>query len=147
MHVLVTGKYKMKPQKNNRAKWRHHFPSTTLWELFVVMETRVLNQSAPTKCSLSPTPMMLLIKFDQNSGCWFLGYSSSKVLTHGLTDAPADAKAKDKPYTISYPCESSAQVSSVMNTTGFQVYFSNCCKLFATYNTCQFTSIHIRGTF
>ena len=48
--------------KNNREK-----VATSFWGLSVAMETRVLIQSAPkTLCSLSPTPMMLHIKFDQD---------------------------------------------------------------------------------
>ena len=61
-----------------------------------------------SKCSLSPTPMMLQIKF----GCdrWLRRYLCLKVLTHGRTHGRTDGRRLDW-YTISSPCEPSAQVS------------------------------------
>ena len=42
------------------------FPIVSLWELSVAMETRALIRPGPKPSNLSPTPMMLLIKFDCN---------------------------------------------------------------------------------
>ena len=72
MHVLVTCKYKKDRIKNNREKVATSFSPFCQWKLSVAMETRVFTQSAPkTLCSLTPTPVMLHIKFDQD---WPTGF-------------------------------------------------------------------------
>ena len=65
MHVLVTCKYKKNLIKNNRAKVEaSFFPIISQWGLSVAIETK--KPICPkTLCNLSPTLMMLHIKFDQ----------------------------------------------------------------------------------
>ena len=54
------------------------FPIISQWGLSVAMDTRVLIQSASkTLCSLSPPPVMLHTKFDQD---WPTGLRNIKVL-------------------------------------------------------------------
>ena len=54
--------------KMNELAWRHHFPIISLWEFF---------KTCPkTLCSLSPTPVMLHIKFDQD---WPPGFRDTQV--------------------------------------------------------------------
>ena len=74
MHVLVTCKYKKDQIKNSREKVEHRFPHYKSMGLSVAMETRVLIQSAPI--SLSPTPVMLHIKFHQD---WPTGFRDIQV--------------------------------------------------------------------
>ena len=78
MHVLITCKYKKDWIKNNREKVAtSFFPIISQWGLSVAMETRVLIQSVPkTLSSLSPTPVMLHIKFDQD---WPTGFRDIQV--------------------------------------------------------------------
>ena len=67
MHVLVTCKYKKDLIKNNREKVEtSFFPIVTQWGLSVAMETSFDLICPETLCSLSPTPVMLHIKFDQD---------------------------------------------------------------------------------
>ena len=54
------------------------FPIISQQGLSVAMKTRVLIQSAHTLCSLSPTPMMLHIKFDQDKLTGFRGIQVQK---------------------------------------------------------------------
>ena len=63
------------------------FPIITLWELSIAMETRVLIRSYPKKCSQSPIPMMLLVKFDND---WPAGFRDIHVWKCGRTDARTD---------------------------------------------------------
>ena len=61
MDVLVTCKNELDPIKNGGAKMLTRFSPS------VAMETRVLIQSgSKTLCSLSPTQIMLQMKFDFN---------------------------------------------------------------------------------
>ena len=53
------------------------FPIISQWEISVVMETRVLIQSAPKLyAAFPPTPVMLHIKFDQD---WPSGFKDIQV--------------------------------------------------------------------
>ena len=59
--------------KTTEERWRHHFPHYKSMGAFCCHGNQNLVPIGPkTLCSLSPTPMMLHIKFDQR-------YSSSKV--------------------------------------------------------------------
>ena len=68
MHVLVTCKYKKDSMKKQPRKGGDIiFPIISQWGLSVVMETRVLIQSAPKPyAAFLPPKMMLQIKFDQD---------------------------------------------------------------------------------
>ena len=75
MHVLQV--YKGSDQKQPRKGGDIVFPIISQWGLSVAMETRVLIQSAPkTLCSLSPTPVMVHIQFDQD---WPTGFRDIQV--------------------------------------------------------------------
>ena len=67
MHVLVTCKYKKNQIKNNREKMETLFSPLSQWAISVAMEIKSFDPICPkTLCNLSPTPMMLQIKFDQH---------------------------------------------------------------------------------
>ena len=70
--------------------------------------------SLKTSCSFTPTPMMLLLKFDcdQHTGCGDTSCLKVWTLTHTHThtDTLTDRRRLDW-YTISSPCEPLAQVS------------------------------------
>ena len=79
MHVLVTCKYKKYRIKNNREKVETSFSPFLLsqWRLSVVMETKVLIQSAPKPYAAFPaTPVMLHMKFDKD---WPTGFRDIQV--------------------------------------------------------------------
>ena len=66
MHVLVTCKYKKHRIKNNREKVETSFsPFISNWGIFFAMETEFWFNRPKTLCSLSPSSVMLHIKFDQ----------------------------------------------------------------------------------
>ena len=72
MHALVTCKYKKDGIKNNREKVETTFsPIISQWGLSIAMETSFDPFCPKTLCSLSPTPVMLHIKFDQD---WPTGF-------------------------------------------------------------------------
>ena len=74
MHVLVTSKYKKRSdQKQPRKAGDIILPIISQWGLSVVMDTRVLIQSAPKPYA---APMMLQIKFDQD---WPTGFRDIQV--------------------------------------------------------------------
>ena len=109
MHVLVTCKYKKDRIKNKQGGYIV-FPIISHWGLSVAMETRVLFQSAQnqTLCSLSPTPVMLHIKFDRD---WPTGFRDIQIWKCGRPTTTDDGLTTDHWYTISSPCEPSAQLS------------------------------------
>ena len=107
MHVIVTCKYKKEPIKNIQENvMTPFFPIITLWELSVAMETRVLIQSGSKILKPFSHPNDASDKISFQSACWLQRYSCFKV----LTDARTHGRRLDW-YTISSPCESSAQVS------------------------------------
>ena len=53
--------------KTTKKRWRHHFPHYKSTEAFYCRGNQSSDPICPkTLCSLSPTPMMLHIKFDQD---------------------------------------------------------------------------------
>ena len=57
-------------------RWRHHFPHYKSMGVSVAMETNFDPICPKTLCRLSPTPMMLHIKFDQD---WPTGFRDIQV--------------------------------------------------------------------
>ena len=111
MHVLVTCKYKKDRIKKNEKRWRHHFPHYKSMGAFCCHGNQSFDPICPkTLCSLSPTPVMLHIKFDQD---WPSGFRDIQVWKCGrrTTTDDDDGRTTDHWYTISSPCEPSAQVS------------------------------------
>ena len=103
MHVLVTCKYKKDRIKNNREKvetsFFFHYKSMGAFcchgnQSFDPIGTKTLY-------SLSPTPVMLHIKLDQD---WPTGFRDIQVWRCGRR------RRTDHWYTISSPCEPSARV-------------------------------------
>ena len=77
MHVLVTCKYKKDRIKNNRKRWRHCFPHYKSMGAFCCHGNHSFDPICPkTLCRLSPTPVMLHIKFDQD---WPIGFRDIQV--------------------------------------------------------------------
>ena len=77
MHVLVTCKYKKDWIKNNEKRWRHHFPHYKSMGAFCCHGNQSFDPICPkTVCSLSPTPVMLHIKFDQD---WPTGFRDIRL--------------------------------------------------------------------
>ena len=77
MPVLITCKYKKDRIKNNRKRWRHHFPHCKSIGAFCCHGNQGFDPICPkTLCSLSPIPMMLHIKFDQD---WPNGFRDIQV--------------------------------------------------------------------
>ena len=73
---LLPARIKKNKSKMKELEWSQDFRLITLWELSVAMETRVLIRSPKTHCSQSPTPMMLLMKFDYD---WPAGFRDIHV--------------------------------------------------------------------
>ena len=100
--------------KTNEKRWRHHFPHYKPMGGFCCHGNQNFDPICPkTLCSLSPTPVMLHIKFDQD---WPNGFRDIQVWKCGrrrrrTTDDDDDGRTTDHWYTISSPCEPSAQVS------------------------------------
>ena len=77
MHVLITCKYKKDRIKNNQEKVQtSFFPIISQWGLSVAMKTSFDPICPKTLSSLSPTPVMLHIKFDQD---WPTGFRDIKI--------------------------------------------------------------------
>ena len=81
MQASITYRYlqvqKESDQKQPRKGGDIIFPVISQWGRSVAMETRVLSQSAPKSiCSLSPIPVILHIKFDQD---WPTGFRDIQV--------------------------------------------------------------------
>ena len=77
MHVLVTCKYKKDRIKNNGKKWRHRFPHYKSMGAFCCHGNQSFYPICPkTLCSLSPTPVMIHIKFYHD---WPTGLSDIQV--------------------------------------------------------------------
>ena len=66
MHVLNTCKYKKDQIKSDREKVAKPFSPLCQWGLSVAMDTSFDPIFLKTLCSLSPPPVMLHIKFDQD---------------------------------------------------------------------------------
>ena len=67
MHVLVTCKYKKDRFKSNRERWRHHFSHYKSMGAFCYHGHQSFDPTClKTLCSLSPTQVMLHMKFDQD---------------------------------------------------------------------------------
>ena len=76
MHDIVISK-RVRIKKQPRNIGDIIFPIVSQWGLSVAMETSVLTQPAlKTFCSLSPTPVMLHIKFDKD---WPTGLSDIQI--------------------------------------------------------------------
>ena len=77
MHVLVTCKYKKDPIKNNREKVETSFSHIKSMGAFCCHGNQSFDLICPkTLCSLSPTPVMLHIKFDLG---WPAGFRDIQV--------------------------------------------------------------------
>ena len=67
MPVLVIGKFDEDRIKTEGVTMETSFSPVCQWELSVAMATTVLMESAPKpKSSISPVPLMIHIKFDQD---------------------------------------------------------------------------------
>ena len=77
MHALVTCKYKKDRIKNNQEKVETSFSPYKSMGTFCCYGNQSFDPICPnTSCSLSPTPMMLRIKFDQD---WPTGFRDIQV--------------------------------------------------------------------
>ena len=90
--------------KTTEKRWRHRFPHYKSMGAFCCHGNQSFDPIChKTLCSLSLTPMMLHIKLDQD---WPTGFRDIKVCKCGRRTTTTDHW-----YTISSPCEPSAQVS------------------------------------
>ena len=93
--------------KTTKKRRRHCFPHYKSIGAFCCHGNQSFDPICPkTLCSLSPTPVMLHIKFDQD---WPTGFRDIQVWKCGWQ------MTTDNWYTISSPCEPSAQVSYKTN--------------------------------
>ena len=91
MHVVISCKYKkdqikttekrwrhrVPHHKSTEKRWRHHFPHYKSMGAFCCHGNQSFDPIYPkTMCSLSPIPMMLHIKFDQD---WPTGFRDIQV--------------------------------------------------------------------
>ena len=77
MHVLAKCKYKKDRTKTTEKRWRHRFPHYKSMGAFCCHGNQSFDPICPkTLCSLSPTPVMLHIKFDQD---WPTGFRDIQV--------------------------------------------------------------------
>ena len=98
--------------KTAEKKWRHRFLHYNPMGAFCCHGNQSSDPIWPkTICSLSPNPMMLQIKFgcDRPTGCRHIHVWKCEH-TDARTDGRTDGRRLDW-YTISSPCEPSAQVS------------------------------------
>ena len=108
IHVLVTCKYK-KDRIKNKKRWRHRFPHYKSMGAFCCHGNQTFNPMCfQTLCSLSLTPVMLRIKFDQD---WPTGFRDIQVWKCGRRSTTDEGRTTDHWYTISSHCEPSTQVS------------------------------------
>ena len=106
MHVLITGKYKTIGSNRTEISWMHRFPHYKSMGAFCCHGNHSFNLICPkTLCSLSPSRVMLHIKFDKD---WPTGFRDIKFES---VDDDGRLRTTDHWYTISSPCEPSAQVS------------------------------------
>ena len=71
-----------KGSKTTKKRWRHHFPHYKSMGAFCCHGNQSFDSICPkTLCSLSPTPMMLHIKFDQD---WPIGFKDIQVQKCGI---------------------------------------------------------------
>ena len=102
MDVLVTCKYKKDGIKKQPRKGGYRFPYYKSMGAFCWHKNQSFDPICPKiLCSLSPIPLMLHIKFDQDRPT---GFRDIQVWKCGR-------RTTDHWYTISSPCEPSAQVS------------------------------------
>ena len=67
MHILVTCKCKKDRIKTTEKRWRHNFPQYKSMGAFCCHGNQSFDPVCPkTLCSISPNPVMLHIKFDQD---------------------------------------------------------------------------------
>ena len=77
-----TGELKRIGPKTTDKRWRHRFPHYKSMGAFCCHGNQSLDPICPkTLCSLSPTQVMLHIKFDKRLANWLQRYSSLKVWT------------------------------------------------------------------
>ena len=101
---LLPASIKRIGSKTTEKRWRHCFPHYKSMGAFCCHGKQSFDPICPkTTCSLSPTLVMLHIKFDQN---WPTGFRDIQVLKCGRR-----RRTMGHWYTISSPCEPSAQVS------------------------------------
>ena len=75
--------------KATEKKWRHRFPHYKSMGAFCCHGNQSFDPICPkTLCSLSPTPVMLLIKFDQD---WLTGFRDIKVWKCGRRRTTTDS--------------------------------------------------------
>ena len=98
--------------KTTEKRWRHRFSHYKSMGAFCCHGNQSFDLICPkTLCSLSPTPVMLHIKFDLG---WPAGFRDIQVWKCGRRrrwTTEDDGRTTDHCYTISSPCEPSAQVS------------------------------------
>ena len=94
--------------KTTDKRWRHRFPHYKSMGAFRCHGNQSFDPICPkTVCSLSPTPVMLHIKFDQD---WPTGFRHIQVWKCGRWRRQQmmthdDGRTTDHWYTISSPCE------------------------------------------
>ena len=98
--------------KTTEKRWRHRFLHFKSMGTFCCHGNQSFDPICPKAlCSLSSTPVMLHIKFDQD---WPAGFRDIQVCKYGrrtTTTDDDDGRTTDHWYTISSPCEPSAKVS------------------------------------
>ena len=115
MHVLVTCKYKKDQIKNNREKVETSFSHYKSLGVFCCHGNQTFDPICPkTLCSLSPTPVMLHIKFDQD---WPTGFRGIQVWMCGRR------RTTDHWYTISSLCELNTDVLIIHKPNLTSSYF------------------------
>ena len=105
---LLPASIKRIGSKATEKRWRHRFPIISQWGLSVAMVTRVMIQSAPKHSAAFPPPQWC---FTQN--LFKIGQLASEIFKFESVDDGRrwTTTAADHWYTISSPCEPSAQVS------------------------------------
>ena len=103
MSVLIVYKFDEDLIKNKMLSIGQHFPHYKSMGAFSCHVNHSFDPICPkTLFSLSPTPMMLRIKFDED---WPTGLRYIRV------ESVDSGQKADHWYTISLPCEPSAQMS------------------------------------
>ena len=104
MHVLVTSlpaSIKRIGSKTTKKRWRHRFPHFTSMGAFCCYENQHFDPICPkTLCNLSPTLMMLHIKFDQHwpTGLRDIQVSSELWQNEGMTEPQNSGRTRQIQY-------------------------------------------------
>ena len=111
---LLPASIKRIGSKTTEKRWRHHFPHYMSMGAFCCHGNQRFDPICPkTLCSLSPTPMMLHVKFDQD---WPTGFGDSQVQKCEILATPGQITPK---WVVWFGPKSNSAFMPVLVTSNF----------------------------